>query len=598
MSDFDVSIMGGADVSRMRAEPSPSRGGPSPRDSEDRGSGDDDSDTKSVCSVGSHYSQSGHGKHGSRAHHLSVGECLIDLEQQEKGHITDKLNTSLCTDFHQLCIDGSESHATGLLKSLEMYGWDKPNKLQQHVIPITLRFLGKRLAGQSGDHASAGKGRSCIQVQGPAQAGKTSGVLLGVLASIDVEARMPQAIMISRSPKQDIDKFLRVFALMQDVNYQAFNEALKNASAESPEVKAAQSAHILIGHPTHVANVLSLPGAPIPLNHVKVLVVDDAHELFHGSAAARSDSRAPTASNLTLKGLPSGDKRSSPISSPPPISSPSPGPGGEGGDQEQANPGASLEDVVRIVHAVEAKQYSGNLRHVIMSDVITDKGSKKLMKLLKSSLLSKKNLLGVDNMPLPTKVIKAMKHYYAVATRSDWVRIFSGLVKTLSFPRALIYCDTDFIGKYFQEMQDQGVAVSANLPGASTEVRQKALQDFTHNKTQFLITHSEPAVCQVVLPKVSCVFHFGIPTQNPTVYGVRLLPLEEKLAASSASIIVVDAPRRAGKEKVPSIVSKLEKKFGVSFMDMPLEFLPNSASTNHAPRSGRSEADPSRYKTS
>merc|ERR1712227_1013590 len=134
------------------------------------------------------------------------------------------------------------------------------------------------------------------------------------------------------------------------------------------------------------------------------------------------------------------------------------------------------------------------------------------------------------------------------------------------------------------------------MGGASAcEARRRAVQDFTSNKTQFLLTHSEPAVCQIMLPKVSCVFHFGILPQLPTVYGVRLSPLDEALKRESASILLVDsgakdekASGKAAKEVAicPKLgdlsqvgdlhptVAKLQKVFGVSFLDMPLEMLP------------------------
>merc|ERR1719502_154438 len=162
------------------------------------------------------------------------------------------------------------------------------------------------------------------------------------------------------------------------------------------------------------------------------------------------------------------------------------------------------------------------------------------MKMLRGSMTIKKNLMSVESCTAPMKLIKAMKHYYAEATSTDWVRIFAGLVQALTFPRALIYCDDERIHDYLREMQTLGIAVSANLPGATAESRRCALGDFSANKTQFLLTHSEPAVCQIMLPKVSCVFHFGILSQLPSVYGVRLSPLDEKLKKESASILLVE----------------------------------------------------------
>merc|ERR1719456_398949 len=108
----------------------------------------------------------------------------------------------------------------------------------------------------------------------------------------------------------------------------------------------------------------------------------------------------------------------------------------------------------------------------------------------------------------------------------------------------------------------------------TAEGRRCALGDFSANKTQFLLTHSEPAVCQIMLPKVSCVFHFGILSQLPSVYGVRLSPLDEKLKKESASILLVEQDAgnpsgKASKEHKPGdlqpAVAKLQKMFSISF---------------------------------
>merc|ERR1711879_643933 len=101
------------------------------------------------------------------------------------------------------------------------------------------------------------------------------------------------------------------------------------------------------------------------------------------------------------------------------------------------------------------------------------------------------------------------------------------------------------------------IAVSANIPElvgsngeplGANEARRKAVQDFTTNKTQFLLTRSEPAVCQIVLPKVSCVFHFGIPAHLPSLYGVRLLPLDLNAGREAASILFLEPVKPKDKE--------------------------------------------------
>jgi hypothetical protein len=243
-------------------------------------------------------------------------------------------------------------------------------------------------------------------------------------------------------------------------------------------------------------------------------------------------------------------------------------------------------------------------RHIILTQELRDTASRKVLRLLKNSLMKKKNLLSVQSCAPPTKLIKAMKHFFVQAPRSEWIKILAGLTQSLMFPRALVYCDDDSreqLDAYLSEMVQRKLRVSANLPATadptspmggpsaaamqgSMETRRQAPQDFTSNKTQFLLTTSEPAVCQLVLPKVSCVFHLGVPSDLPSVYGVRLLPLDERVSRDSVSVLFVDQEDKHSGKKTVSCVEKL---FDIKFMDMPFEFIPSTPATS-LPRPRRS----------
>lgn len=534
----------------------------------------------------------GRGGNGMRRIHMSVDANSIEIEA------SDKIKMSLCTDFKMLCGEGS--HAEGLMQCLQMYGYDAPNKLQQRIFPAILHLMGRQLSGQMG---ATGKGKSCITVQAAAGAGKTSAAVLSVLAAIDTSLSQPQAIFLSASPKGDVDKFLRVFTLMQTVTYQAFNESEEHGATadfddNSPEVRNARFAHILVGHPRQMLRVLS-SCASVNLDLVRMLVIDDVHELMHGATeAAQALAAGPaerkdtsgTSGTMRLIGLPSGDKHAGVESDAALLSS-----------CPQACSGLTspIEDVVSVCNTLEARQYAQNMsgtfsirsgseestkvRYALLSQDLSDPGSRRVLKLLKNSLMKKRNLLGAENCAPPTKLIKSMKHYFAAAPRSSWVQVFAGLVQSLMFPRALIFCDEEDVARYHKEMQDLGIAVSANLPSSGrggesqAEVRRRAVHDFTSNKSQFLLSHSEPAVCQMMLPKVSCVFHFGLPQQTPSVYGVRLMPLDAKNGKDSASILLVENSSKPNAR--PPLINTVGKLFDISFMDMPWEFLPTSGNT-------------------
>merc|ERR1719235_408436 len=119
-------------------------------------------------------------------------------------------------------------------------------------------------------------------------------------------------------------------------------------------------------------------------------------------------------------------------------------------------------------------------------------------------------------------------------------------------------------------MELNNLTVSANVvvpsggPTVSSHVqstidsRRQAVQEFQGGRTQLLFATSEPAVCQIVLPKVSCVFHFDVPSDMLSVYGVRLLPLDSRQPMDAVSVLFA--------ENASSKVKELEKMFSIEFM--------------------------------
>jgi hypothetical protein len=410
-------------------------------------------------------------------------------------------------------------------------------------------------------------------------------MVLSLLTAIDTSVSHTQAILLTSSGKRDFDKYLGVLTLMQPVTYQSFLDDDEELDPNSEKVKTAHNAHILIGHPKKMLRLLS--SCPkLRLDFVRVLCVDDAEELVYDFQEL-----APKGSSL-LSRTGAGDVPESPLHSP---SRKVPG-------QSQQKP--LVDDVIQIRYVLECRQFTHNhtdtirirsgqsqrpkLRHIILTQPLKDEASKKVLRLLRNSLMQKKNLVNNAVAAPPTKLIKSMKHYYVAAPKSEWVRILSGLVQTLMFPRAIVYCDeSDSRSKGFlREMQERNLSVSANMPGASdasdpsspktpkksaSECRRQAIQDFVGNKSQFFFTNSEPAVCQLVLPKVSCVFHMDVPVENPSTYGMRLLPLDEKTAKDSVSVLFIEP-------QDTKTVSGIEKLFDVRFMEMPFDFLPESSS--------------------
>lgn len=535
---------------------------------------------------------------GSSSIHYSLdGSCSIDIEQENRAESTKKL--TLFDDFSQLVPNEATCDTDGLLQCLTMYGFEKPLKLQQHAIPAVAQALGRNL----GDINSVcnNQGKSCVVIQGPARLGKTSSLVLGLLASIDTSIRQVQAVLLTTSDKNDFDKYFGIFTIMYPVAYQSFPGAPDDSDIDpdSEQVKAAHSAHILFGHPSKILRVLST--SSIRLDFVRLLAVDDAEELIYHEIHRKD--RMPNSKSISLPPVSGGP-------SPPPVP-----------PQKEVS---LLDTVIQIRHVIECRQYSHNhtdtvrfregqttrvkTRHIILTQEIKDTASRKVLRLLKNSLMKKKNLLGVQSCAPPTKLIKTMKHFFVQGAKSEWIKILAGLTQSLMFPRALVYCDCDSreqLDHYLSEMVQRKLRVSANLPATADpsspkggpskaamqgtmESMRQAVQDFESNKTQFLLTTSEPAVCQLVLPKVSCVFHLGVPSDLPSVYGVRLLPLDDKQSRDSVSVLFIDPEEKNSGKKMVNCVEKL---FDIKFMDMPFEFIPNTpaASLPRPPRTSRGQ---------
>jgi superfamily II DNA/RNA helicase len=576
----------------------------------------------------------------------NVGECTIEVERKTSAK---RQMAGLCTDFTDLC-----EQRPGILHSLEMYGWKVPNTLQQHLIPMILHVIGKPPDGQPDHgngcitiQGAAGTGKTSAAIlailstvdvtlhqpqviivsNAQEYAGDRYLRVLALMQAVRCYGFPNDVVVDDNSPDASAIRSAHIlFGRARELL--AAISSMRSISLENVRIFMVDDAQMLI-NPSSVT------------------------EIAHRNATVRSSNSMPEtpASVMRLSGLPSGDKTKAitseqgrgsavwsskrslknPTSSPQESRSQSPEvatdkvaearasgsssgsnttmekvrmPATPMGDRSSSPPAAldrtatttisnPIEETVRICHIAEEQHYTeakSDVRHIIIAQHLADSASMKMLKVLKESLTTKKNLLSLERCQMPTKLIKGMKHYYVSAPSSSNVRILVGLVQTLSFPRALIYCDTDGIVKYANEMNQMGITVSTNLPGASSESREKALQDFTSNKTQFFLTHSEPAVCQVLLPKVSCVFHFGVASSTPALYGVRLSPLNDKLSKESTSIVIVDSKKKDkdandGRDfasgAAPSVVTKLEKTFGISFLNMPLEMLP---STQAAPR--------------
>jgi len=161
------------------------------------------------------------------SNHYSIDESSSISIEQEKGGNGKELK--VMREFSELAQLGRVDE--GLMQSLQMYGFEKPKKLQQHAIPAISQSLGCRV----GDQVASASGKSCVVIQGPERSGKTLSMVLSLLAAIDTSVPHMQAILLTSSGKRDFEKYLNV--LTQSVTYQSFLENDEELDLNSLEVE-------------------------------------------------------------------------------------------------------------------------------------------------------------------------------------------------------------------------------------------------------------------------------------------------------------------------------------------------------------------------
>eukprot|EP00925_Amoebophrya_sp_RCC4383_P021525 GSA25T00025061001.1 len=310
----------------------------------------------------------------------------------------------------------------------------------------------------------------------------------------------------------------------------ASNRELASTTAIGPITPL--NAQVICGRPGQVLDLLNKHD--ICLDYVSVLVLDDAQDLV----------------------LEETSKEILPPSS----------------DSGTPSTGSEMDQVIQVSHIVECRLLAGKLRYVLLSRMMASTetpGSRKVLRLLKSSVMKKKNLFSV--MPdLPTKLRPNVKHYVVEAPREKWLKILKALVTSLMFPKAIIFCDDKKrVEQYPAQMKALGLSASINLGSRQDSIanmpkRMQAIQDFSGGKNPFLFTVSDPSVCQNVTS--SCVFHMDVPAEMPSIYSLRLLSLDPTPTRDVVSILFV--------EKADKLTQELAKIFQISFLDMPYEFIP------------------------
>jgi len=217
------------------------------------------------------------------------------------------------------------------------------------------------------------------------------------------------------------------------------------------------------------------------------------------------------------------------------------------------------------------------LRHIILSHFMSHE-AKSMIRCLRGSLLRQQNLFGIRAHRTQARA-KAVKHYYSVAPRARWPAMLAALHHALALPSGIIFDDASqearaqaraslrahgVTASVWNALQDQGSgARAAARDGAATAPRGPA----------FHLMPSDLVVLKVDLPQVRCVLHFEVPRRELSVYGLRLLCLEQadqkkskRVSSSGRSLSVLFVEEE-------DVVRELEKTFHVKMQEVPTEML-------------------------
>eukprot|EP00392_Amoebophrya_sp_AT5.2_P012655 g12762.t1 len=265
-----------------------------------------------------------------------------------------------------------------ILQCLKLYGFDRPTKLQAHCIPAVANVM-------RNDRSTM---KSCVVVQGPAGSGKTSGMALAVAAGLDPKVKHCQALVLCIRERRDFDKFFNLFTCMYPlkllslVGVRARDSGSASGTQEEQEQQGDEEDHdgaqVIVGRPGEVLHFLNT--VDVCLDYVSILILDDAQDLVVEA-------------------------------------------------EEQDLPRSSqMDEVIRVSHLVECRILARKLRYVLLSQMMSgsasapgagaDQNNRKVLRMLKSSVMKKKNLFSV--MPdLPKTLPQNVKHYVVEAPRSD-----------------------------------------------------------------------------------------------------------------------------------------------------------------------------------
>jgi len=453
------------------------------------------------------------------------GPPLIDVYSD--GSTRDKPSDVL-QDFRQLFAITHQESAEQMQQLLRCESFDKPLPMQRNVVPVI-------------KSAFQDESKSFITIQGSPHAGKTSALALGILGAVGSDMTGIRAIALSTG---DVREFKKCFDIVGDAHpirlccFESSKRRVSFAGLDADPV-AGVSLHedmerlcsdlgsgapgMIYGHPSRVLPLLrEAPAWGIDLSNVQVLALDDAEDAIR----------------------------------------------------------QGLMDEVCEVCTILRHFSKQRLRHIMLSHFLSNE-SKSLLRCLRTSLVKQSNLFGIQAHRTQARA-KAVNHYFAVAPRARWPAMLAVLHHALSLPSGIIFDDESVDARTRTRVSLRSLGVTASVWNALAEQKSGARaaardgQAGSPKGPAFHLMPSDLAVLKVDLPMVRCILHFDVPKKELSVYGLRLMCLEQQeqkkgsrkngMSSKSLSVLFVEEA---------DIVCELEKTYHIRMQEVPLDMLPS-----------------------
>eukprot|EP00397_Hematodinium_sp_SG-2012_P015303 GEMP01015580.1.p1 GENE.GEMP01015580.1~~GEMP01015580.1.p1 ORF type:complete len:569 (+),score=104.50 GEMP01015580.1:239-1945(+) len=218
---------------------------------------------------------------------------------------------------------------------------------------------------------------------------------------------------------------------------------------------------------------------------------------------------------------------------------------------------SSIDDVMQVGRHLCTHSDSQTLRTVIFSNLHLSREYQAVMKELKNGMT--KPSMGILSNIQPSQIrqrCQAARHYSVTVPETEWASAIARMKKAMGFPLAIVFADSAVaLSEIEVELRDNDLI--PYIFASNTSATKAAEYDL-------LLCTMDVVCCRQILPKVSMFFHLGC--SSDVNYGLRLMCTEAKKKDGGLAVNSVILCHESG-------VQHLEKRYDISFTELPLDFL-------------------------